>query len=113
MKPDTINMERNYPTVEQAKSMILSAVPSARRRGVKCIKIIHGYGSTGTGGAISQALPGFLAAQKASGLIRDYAVGADFSAQREAGIRLTRLYPDLKQDSDYKNGNPGITMIVL
>jgi len=113
MKTDTINMERAYPTVEQAKSQILSAVPAARRRGVKCIKIIHGYGSSGTGGAISQALPGFLAGQKASGFIRDYAVGADFSAQRDAGARLARLYPDLKQDSDYKNGNPGITMIVL
>ncbi len=113
MKTDIINMERDYPTVDQAKARILSAVPAARRRGVKCIKIIHGYGSSGVGGAIGQALPGFLAARQSQGFIKDYAVGADFSAHRDPGVRLTRLYPELKQDSDYKSGNPGITMIML
>ncbi len=113
MNMDYINLERDYPTVDQAKSRILSAVPAARRRGVKCIKIIHGYGSSGAGGAIRQALPAFLAERKAQGFIRDYAVGGDFCAQRDAGVRLARLYPELKQDSDYRNGNEGITIIVL
>lgn len=113
MKIDILDLERDYPTVAQAKSKILSAVPAARRRGVKCVKIIHGYGSSGVGGSISQALPAFLADRRSQGFIKDYAVGADFSAQRDPGIRLARLYPELKQDKDYKNGNAGITIIVL
>ncbi len=113
MKMDTINIENGSPTVEQAKSRIASAVPAARRRGFGCIKIIHGYGSSGAGGAIRQAMPAFLAAHKSRGFIKDFAVGSDFSGFREPGIRLGKLYPDLKKDSDYKNGNEGITIILL
>lgn len=113
MKIDIINIEHDHPTVEIAKGRVLSAVPSARRRGCKYIKIIHGYGSSGTGGAIRQALPAFLAGHKASGFIRDYAVGSDFSQNRDPGIRLGNLYPDLKKDPDFRVGNEGITIIVL
>jgi hypothetical protein len=113
MKMDTVNIEKGYPTVDQAKGQVASAIQGARRRGFKYIKIIHGYGSSGTGGAIRQALPAFLADRKAHGFIRDYAVGSDFSAQRDAGIRLANLYPELKKDSDYRNGNEGISIIVL
>jgi hypothetical protein len=113
MKMDIINIEQGSPTVDQAKSRIVSAVPAARRRGVNCIKIIHGYGSSGAGGAIRQAMPAFLAAHKSRGFIKDYAVGSDFSAFREPGIRLGKRMPDLKKDSDYRNGNEGITVILL
>lgn len=113
MKIDIINVEHDHPTVDIAKGRVLSAVPSARRRGCKYIKIIHGYGSSGTGGAIRQALPAFLAGHKASGFIRDYAVGSDFSQNRDAGIRLGNLYPELKKDPDFRAGNDGISIIVL
>ena len=113
MKMDIINIENDHPTLEIAKGRILSAVPSARRRGCKYIKIIHGYGSSGSGGAIRQAMPAFLAGHKASGFIRDYAVGTDFSQNRDPGVRICGLYPELKKDPDYRNGNEGISIIVL
>ncbi len=113
MKMDIINVETGSPTVEQAKNKIAGAVPAARRRGSSCIKVIHGYGSSGAGGAIRQAMPAFLAAYKSRGLIRDYAVGSDFSAFRDPGIRLGKIYPDLKKDPDFRSGNDGISIIIL
>jgi len=113
MKMDIVNLEAGSPTVDEAMNRVSSAVPAARRRGISCIKLIHGYGSSGAGGAIRQAMPAFLAAQKSRGLIRDYAVGTDFSASRDAGIRIARIHPDLKKDRDYKMGNEGISIIIL
>lgn len=71
-----INLEAGMPTVELARSRLNQGLQSARMRGEKAVKIIHGYGSTGRGGKIkadtlggagaeaeSRAHPGLCAAR--------------------------------------------------
>ena len=41
-----INLEAGMPTVKLARSRLNQGLQSARMRGEKAVKIIHGYGST-------------------------------------------------------------------
>ena len=73
------NIERGLPTVSQAQHRIEEEIEAARFGGWTCIKLIHGYGSSGKGGQIKNSLPTFLNAQMRKGKIRDYIRGEDFS----------------------------------
>ena len=48
------------PTVEQARARLIGELQIARKDGVKVIKFIHGYGSSGVGGDLRIALQATL-----------------------------------------------------
>ena len=51
-----INLESDHPTVENAIKKMKLELMTLRRIGVSRVKIIHGYGSTGKGGSIRNAV---------------------------------------------------------
>jgi len=108
-----INLEAGMPTVSAARSRLINGLQTARMSGNKTVKIIHGYGSSGKGGAIKRDTHLFLAEKQLSGGIKGYVKGEDFSPFCEASRRLTALAPQLKHDSDYDRGNDGITIVLL
>lgn len=79
----------------------------------KVIKIIHGYGSSGTGGIIKRGVHKTLQQLQNNGQIRAYIPGESFD--RLMGFdEIIRTYSHLiKHDSDYKKGNDGITYIIF
>jgi hypothetical protein len=46
----TLNLEAGFPTVDEVRRRLVSEVQSAKARGVRVIKVIHGWGSSGEGG---------------------------------------------------------------
>ena len=60
------------PTVDGAIRRITYNIKNAAAFGVSAIKIIHGYGSTGKGGAIRIEARKYLDRQKQRGQIKDY-----------------------------------------
>ena len=50
----TANIKENLPTVDEALAALRNELMSARHQGIKVVKIVHGYGSSGKGGAIKQ-----------------------------------------------------------
>ena len=50
MSVRVINFEEGFPTRDQAYQKLEAALARARKDGVAVLKVIHGYGSTGTGG---------------------------------------------------------------
>ena len=108
-----INLETGRPTVELALSRLGQELRTAKAAGHKAVKVIHGYGSTGRGGAIKAELPRYLDGRKRQGLIRDYACGAQFCAFHPSGRRLAAALPELGRDLDYARVNDGITVILL
>lgn len=107
----TINIEFGYPTCDQALIALKNAVLTERRLGTKNIKIIHGYGSNGTGGKIKQAVSQELRRYVQNGTIRMYCHGERFDSNHEEGIRISTRYPAVKGDSDWNRDNNGITVI--
>ena len=51
-----VNLEDGMPKAEQARLRMQHELALARGQGVVAVKLIHGYGSSGTGGALRNEL---------------------------------------------------------
>ncbi len=85
----------------------------ARQQKHSLLKIIHGYGSSGTGGDIRIAVQSRLQQNVANGVIRGCIFGENWATSDEVTWRLVRQQPELKADKDLGQKNPGITVILL
>ena len=47
-----INVKADLPALEEARRLVIEEIKRAKRDGVRVLKIIHGYGSTGKGGTL-------------------------------------------------------------
>jgi hypothetical protein len=108
-----INLERGMPTVPLALSMLGDALRIARGERHAAVKIIHGYGSSGEGGAIRTAVQAELMQGVRAGEIRAFIAGEDWRISDERTWALLKVRPELKQDSDLGRGNKGISIVVL
>ena len=108
-----INLERGMPLVEQARAQLSQALLTAKANRVRSLKIIHGYGSSGKGGAIKADVHRFLLQKKREGFIREFVKGEEFSPFYQSARQAVALDPSLTRDSDYSRGNDGITIVVL
>ena len=99
-----VNLELGKPTVNAAIK---------RLTGCAALKIIHGYGSSGTGGRIRVEARSYLARLKGRGEIRDVIYGEDFSIFNPAVLEAFRRCDGLRKDPDRERHNNGITMILL
>ncbi|HHE37045.1 MAG TPA: hypothetical protein ENL20_00520 [Candidatus Cloacimonetes bacterium] len=113
VKLKTFNLKLDMPTVEQAITSLKSEIWKAKREKVKLLKIIHGYGSSGTGGEIRQAIHKLLPNLVWYKQIAFFIPGEEFSREFENGKKLLDRFPKMKKDSDYNRKNKGITIIVL
>ncbi len=108
-----LNLEDGFPSVEQARTRLRSEIGVAQSRGLKLLKIIHGYGSHGVGGDLRIALQSTLRTMARTGEIRDCIYGENWRKSDDRSWALLKQVPELKSDSDLGRGNRGITLILL
>jgi hypothetical protein len=109
-----VNIKATWPTAAQAVADLERELLRARREGVKAVKVIHGYGSTGVGGAIKQATHAYLARKKREGRLSEYVPGEHWVCYEQPALSVLDACPDLAKDSDLRNGyNEGITIVLL
>lgn len=108
-----INIEQGRPTVETAIMKLRLELATLRRVGVKTIKIIHGYGSSGEGGAIRLAARKFLHEQLEANKIKAFCPGENFGPFENSGRKMVTMAPSLRQDPDWGRQNDGITVVIL
>ena len=106
-----VNLEAGKPLVDQAMKRLTFEIGHTRSMGCTVLKIIHGYGSSGTGGKIRTASRKYLTQLKSE--IQDYIPGEAFSIFEEATRRAFSRCGDLRRDSDLDRYNNGVTFIVL
>lgn len=92
----TVNLEAGRPTVAVARQLMLSRLRTARAGGVRVVKLIHGYGSSGAGGAI-----------------RAWVRGEDFSPFDADSRAILEACPPLRKDPDLIRQNHGVTFVLL
>jgi len=109
----TVILKDGMPGVEQARARMSSEIQAARQSGVRVLKIVHGYGSTGVGGDLRIALQSTLRQMAAKKEIRDCIYGENWRKSDERAWTLLKQMPELKADSDLGRGNKGITLILL
>ena len=108
-----VNLENGMPTVEEALLDMRLSLQSMRSSGVRFVKLIHGYGSTGRGGKICLSVRNELAAMVRRRLIRDFVAGEDFGPYSTAARSMADRDREITRDPDYGKCNHGITIIAL
>ena len=109
----TINLEAGLPSVEDARRRLISEMQSVRSRGVRVIKVIHGWGSSGEGGKLGPAIRKSLRLRLKEGKASFVLPGGRFSSDTNEGREFVQRHPALRQDRDYNRANPGITLVEL
>jgi len=109
----TVNLETGFPNVDDARRRLLSEMQSARARGVRVMKVVHGWGSSGEGGKLGPAIRKSLRLRVKEGKAILVIPGERFSSDTNEGRELVQRHPALRKDRDYNRSNPGITLIEL
>ncbi len=109
----TINLEAGRPVVDIALTRLQEIIEDSARNKVNVLTLIHGYGSSGKGGAIRTECRKTLNFFKAKGLISEYIAGEDFSRRSGLVKSLIRRYPQLGTDRHLNKGNRGITLVLF
>lgn len=101
------------PTVEQARLRMQYELHHARKDGCVAVKLIHGYGSTGAGGALRLELQKELRKAARQAAIRALIPGEDWRISNETTWDLLKKFPEWKQDADLGRNNRGVSIVVL
>jgi hypothetical protein len=109
----TVNLEEGMPAVEQARLRMEHELHLARKQGYAAVKLIHGYGSSGVGGALRDELQKQLRLSVRNGAIRALIPGDDWRISDETTWALLKRFPEWKQDSDLGRNNQGVSIVVL
>jgi hypothetical protein len=108
----TVNL-KGWPTSPQALAGLSTELERARRDGVSLLKIIHGYGSSGEGGVIRDAVQAELVRLARDGQIRAFISGDDWRISNESTWAVVSKHRELKRDRDLGRGNRGISIVLL
>ncbi len=109
----TFNIEATLPSLEEARRLVIAEIKQAKRDGVRVLKIIHGYGSSGKGGALCIGLRKSFGLRKKENVIKDFVLGEDFSIFNATVLTLLDAIPELRGDPDLNATNEGITFLWL
>ena len=108
-----VNLERGLPPVALALDRLDKEIALAALLGIRVLTLIHGYGSSGEGGAIKTAVLRRLEFLRHTGRVREVVPGEGFENRSGRGRQLLRRFPFLSAHRDLNRANPGITLIVL
>lgn len=108
-----VNLKEGMPLVRDAMSRMQRELRRAANDGVKVVKFVHGYGSTGVGGEIRIAVQIGLKKRLSQGELKTVIYGEEWRISNEVAWELLKQMPELKHDSDLGRENKGITLVVL
>ena len=107
------NVEAGLPTLDEARRLVIEEIKRAKREGVRVLKVIHGYGSSGRGGALCVGLRKSFRLRTKEGVIKGFIAGEDFSIFNDVVLALLEAVPELRGDADLDATNEGITILWL
>jgi hypothetical protein len=113
MNLKTCNVEAGFPSLDEARRLVLEEIRKSKREGVRVLKVIHGYGSSGKGGTLNHGLKKSFVLRKQEGVIKDYIPGENFTIFNPVVLELLEAVPELRADSDLAATNEGVTVLWL
>ena len=112
---EIVDVESAHLSVDEALAKVETEVEILQglKGEVGGLKIVHGYGSSGTGGEIKRALPGLLKRLKNQRKIKDFFYNESLARGGKDFEKYAKIYPNLMVDGDLKNLNFGVTIVFL
>ena len=107
------NLEAGLPMVEQALERLERDLREARACGAKVVRVIHGYGSSGRGGKIRDAVRRELGRKLARGEVKDVTPGENYSSTTNAGRDLLSRFRELQPTERSDSNNPRLSIVEI
>jgi len=101
------------PLVESALRKLQVELQVGRRQNLRVLTVIHGYGSSGKGGAIGAECRKVLEYLKGKGEITSFIPGEEFKRRSGPTQDLLRRFPQMDSNVNLNKGNRGITLVIL
>lgn len=108
-----VNLELGMPRADAAIRRLTFEIAHSRAQGVSVLKIIHGYGSSGTGGRIRREARAYLRRLEGRGEISGFIPGETFTIFESRTLSAFSRCPALRRDQDLERHNNGVTFILL
>jgi hypothetical protein len=109
----TFNVEAGLPNLDEARRLVIDEIKQVKRAGARVLKVIHGYGSSGTGGKLCVGLRKSFGLRKKEGVIKAFIAGEDFSIFNDTVLALLEAVPALRGDPDLGAINEGVAILWL
>jgi len=106
-----LNLEEDMPTVNAAMCFLKRALDLHKSYHHECVLVIHGYGSSGKGGAICAQAHQWLRAQERKGKLKTVIFGENFSIFDSKSRELKKRFRELAPFAD--SYNHGVTIVEL
>ena len=106
-----INLERGMPVVRDALKRLALELETASRAGCKVLVLIHGYGSSGKGGAIKDAVRKQLQFSIDRKTLGEVLPGEECGKRSGQARQMVKRFPFL--DEFVQRPNPGITLVII
>ena len=107
------SVKAGLPTVQEARARLNAEIDKARQSGVMVLKVVHGYGSSGVGGSLRDAIRRSLQKRRKEGKIRAFVIGEKWTVFEEAARQMLEECPELNKDPDLNGYNEGITLVLI
>ncbi len=108
-----INIELGMPAIEEALAKCKREIDRAKLDKVAVLTIIHGYGSSGRGGAIRTECRKALEYLVSIHDIRGFIPGEKFTKRQGRTRALLRRIPQLEMNDNLNRNNKGVTIVEL
>lgn len=105
-----LNLESGMPSAENAVRTMKNALATYKGQGVKAVVLIHGYGSSGTGGVIKTAVQKALGESSLRGIVRLSVGGESWGSRKKELLTLCGSLSDFERRIA---GNAGVTVVIL
>lgn len=113
MRLITIDIKSEKQTVNEAIAQFLVEVEAYKKGGYKVMKVIHGYGSHGVGGAIRLAFLKKCQDLKNRKIIEDFTCCDKWTDKNTVKKIAINYCPDLLADSELYHINSGCSIVIL
>ena len=91
-----LNIKEGMPLADDAMRYLQDSLERLRRERYGCVLVVHGYGSTGKGGAICIRARRWLRAQEKAGRVKRVIPGEDFQLFNFDALALKNTYRELE-----------------
>ena len=109
-KVTELNLEYGNPSVAEALSKMENSLLTLKKQGFKAVIVIHGYGSSGTGGSIRTAVRKRLGNTALSGVVRSFTGGEQWVNRKKEILSFCKVLGNYERRI---SGNEGVTVVTL
>jgi len=100
-------------TSSEARRVVQDQVDTLISLGGGALFVVHGYGSSGPGGEIREAVRSECQNLQRRCRIRMWITGEKLSGDTVAGRRFRGVYPDIISNPHWNKGNEGLTAVLV